>query len=81
MGGGAVGADTILDGHKAPFIPAEGRVDDAAVIAQVAVNDGEIFLLHSAGFKQLAEFAGDFGFLGEDDDAAGFAVEAMNQVG
>ena len=80
LGGGAVGADAVFDGDLALLILAERRVNQAVVVAHVAVDDGEIFLPDGAAFPDFAEFAGGFGIFGDDDDAAGFAVEAVDEM-
>ena len=80
MGGRAVGTHAVFDGDLAVLIPAERRINQAVVVADVAVNDGEVFLLDGAGFPDFAEFAGGFGIFGDDDDAAGFAVEAVDEM-
>ena len=79
LGERAVGADAVLDGDAAALVPAERRVNQPVVIAHAAVNDGEVFLLDGAGFPDFAQFAGGFGIFGDEDDAAGFAVEAVDE--
>jgi len=79
LGGRAVGADAILDGDAAALVPAERRVNQAVAVAHVAVNDGKVFLLDGAGFPDFAQLAGGFGIFGDEDDAAGFAVEAVDE--
>ena len=81
MGGRAVGADTVLDGDAAALVLAERRVNQSVIVANMAVDDGEVFFLDGAGFPDFAEFAGGHGIFGDDDDAAGFAVEAVDQMG
>jgi hypothetical protein len=81
LGGRAVGADAILDGDAAALVPAERRVNQAMVVAHVAMNDGKVFLLDGAGFPDFSQLAGGFGIFGDEDDAAGFAVEAVDEVG
>ncbi len=78
LGGRAVGADAVFDGDDAALVFAERRVNQAVVVADVAVDDGEVFFLDGAGFPDFAEFAGGFGIFGDDNDAAGFAVEAVD---
>ena len=46
----------------------------------MAVNDGEIFFDDGAGLPNFAKFAGGVGIFGEQDDAAGFAVEPVDEV-
>ena len=81
LGGCAVGTHAVLDGNNAALVLAEGRINQAVVVANVAVDDGEVFLLDGAGFPDFAEFAGDFGIFCDDDDAAGFPVEAVDEMG
>ena len=78
---GAVGTHAVFDGDLALLIPAERRINQAVVVADATMDDGEIFLLNGAGFPDFAEFAGGRGIFGDDDDAAGFAVEAVDQMG
>ena len=78
LGRRAVGADAVFDGDMAVLIPAERRINQAVVVTDVAVDDGEIFFFDGAGFPDFSEFAGDFGIFGDEDDAAGFAVEAVD---
>ena len=81
LGGGAVGADAVFDGHDAGFVFTQRGVDDPLLRRDVAVDEGEVFFLHEAGFPDLGEFAGGDGIFGEEDEAGGFAVEAVDQVG
>jgi hypothetical protein len=80
LGRRAVGTDAVLDGDPALFIPAEGRVNQAVVIGDMAVDDGKVFLPDDAGFPDASELAGDGGIFCDNDDAAGFAVEAVDQM-
>jgi hypothetical protein len=81
LGGRAVGPDAILDGNAAVFVLAEGRVNQSVVVTHVAVDDGEVFFLDGAGFPDFSQLAGNSGIFGDDDDAAGFAVEAVDEMG
>ncbi len=76
----AVGPDAILDEDAAGFVPAERRVNDPLLRRNVAVDDGEIFLLDGAAFENFPQLAGDLGIFGDDDDAAGLAVEPVDQM-
>lgn len=80
LGGRAVGADTILDGHAAEFVPTERRINQTVVVTHMAVDDGEVFLLDGARFPDFADFAGSGGIFGDEYYAAGFTVEAVNQT-
>ena len=81
LGGRAVGTHAVFDGDMAALVPAERRINQAVVVADATVDDGEIFFLDGAGFPDFPEFAGDFGIFGDEDDAAGFAVEAVDEMG
>ena len=80
-GGGAVRADAVFDYDGAFFIFAEGTVQNGVIGGGPAVDDGEIFFFDGAGFPTAAEFAGGGGVFGNDDHAAGFAVEPVYEVG
>ena len=80
LGRRAVGTDAILDGDEAALVLAERRVDEAVVVVDVAVDDGEVFLPDGAGFPDFSQLAGQGGVFGDEDDAAGFAVEAVDQI-
>ena len=80
LGGRAVGTDAVFDGDLALLILAERRVNQAVVVADAAVDDGEVFLLDGAGFPDFTQLAGDGGIFGDDDDAAGFPVEAIDET-
>jgi len=81
LGGRAVGANAVLDGDAAALIPAERGFNQAVAVAHVPADDGQVFLLDGAAFKDFPEFTGGLGIFGDEDDAAGFAVEAVNQMG
>jgi len=49
------------------------------VVGNMAVNDGEIFLGDTASFESFAKGAGGLGILGNEHDAAGFAVETVDE--
>ena len=80
LGGGAVGADAVFDGDAALLVFAQRGVDDAMVAGHEAVDDGEVFFLDGTGFPDFAEFTGGFRIPGDDNNAAGFAVEAVDQM-
>ena len=80
LGGRAVVTHAILDCHAAALVPAKRHVNQAVVVADEAVNDGKIFLLDDAGFPEFAEFTGNFRILGNDNNAAGFAVKAIDKM-
>lgn len=75
-----VGANAILDGDFALFVLAQRRVYPPGILAHVSVDDGEVFFLDGAVFPHPAEGAGGFGIFGHHNDAAGFAVQTVNQV-
>ena len=80
-GRGAVGSHAILDGDDAGLVAAKRRVDDGLLGGEFAVDDGEVTLFHSAGFPLAAQVQGGGGVLRHEDEAAGFAVEAIDQLG
>ena len=77
--GRAVGPDAVLDEDAAEFILAERRVNGSRLRRDVAVDNGVIFLLDGAALQNFSQLAGDFGIFGDDDDAAGFAVETVDR--
>ena len=79
LGGRAVVTHAIFHCDDAALVLAERRVNQAVVVADAAVDDGQIFFLDGAGFPDFSEFAGGFGIFGDEDDAAGFPVEAIDQ--
>ena len=80
LGGSTVGPDAVFDGDSAGVVFAEGRVDDALVIADKAVDEGDIVLFNLPAFPDSPQFAsGDFGF-GDESDAAGFTVQPVDQL-
>lgn len=76
----ATGPHAIFHGDAAVFIPAQRRVNDAVVLAHVAVDDGKVFFFDRAAFQNFSECAGGCGIFCNDDHAAGFAVEAIDEV-
>src|SRR6185369_8006097 len=80
-GGRAVGPDPVFDGDNAVVIFAEWSIDDAMVVADMAVDDGLVLLLHGAIFEGFAEFAGGGSIFRDQDDAAGFTVQPIDQIG
>jgi hypothetical protein len=67
-----------VDAHAAGPEFAEGGVDPAAVRGGDAVDEGEVGLADLAAVEPAVEVAMGPGVLGEDDDAAGAAVEAVD---
>ena len=80
LGRRAIGADAVLDGDKTVVILAEGRINQAVIVAHAAVDDGKVFLLDGAGLEDFAKFAGGSWIFGDENDAAGFAVEAVDET-
>jgi hypothetical protein len=79
LGRRAVGTHAVFDGDDAALVFAERRINQAVAVADVAVDDGEVFFLDGTGFPDFSQLAGDFGIFGDEDDAAGFPVEAVDQ--
>jgi hypothetical protein len=62
-------------------VAADGQVHDAGRLFQGAPCEGEVFLADGVG-RKLRDEAGDGGFvLGDDEDAGGVLVEAMDDAG
>src|SRR4051812_17800742 len=80
-GGGAVRSYAVLYGDAAFFILAQGGVDYSMLVFYISMHDGQIHLLDFAVFPNAAQIQG--GWVGFRDyrDAAGFAIEAIYQVG
>ncbi len=78
---GTVSAHAVFDGDNAVFVLAQRRVNEAVILAHVAVDDGEVFFFNRAAFQNFSEFARDDGIFRHDDHAAGFAVETVDEVG
>src|ERR1035437_2588963 len=81
LGGCAVGADAIFDGDGAGLVFAERGVNQSMVFADVAVDDGQVFLEDGACFPDFAEFTSNDGIFGDEDEAGSFAVEPVDEVG
>src|ERR1051325_1341365 len=79
--GRAVRADAVFDGHGARLVLAERRVDEVGMGRDVSVDDREVAFGDRAGFPNAAEFTGGGKGLGDDDDAAGVAIETVDQAG
>ena len=79
--GGAVGADAVFDGDDAGLVPAERGVNGPRLRRHMAVDDGEVFFPHGAGFPDFGQLARGNRIFGDEDEAGGFAVETMDQVG
>lgn len=76
----AVFADAIFHGDDAAFVLAERRVNRPLLRRDVAVDDGEIFFFDGAAFDDFSEFAGGLGIFCDEDNAAGLAVETVDQM-
>ncbi len=80
-GGAAVGA---AGGHAgaADEVAGDGEVDGDVVLGDVAVDEGEVGLVRPGGAgEHLAELAVGAVVLGDDDEAAGLLVEAVDDAG
>jgi hypothetical protein len=80
LGGRTIGADAIFDGDNTAFVFAKGHINEAVIFGNVAVDDGEIFFLDEAIFEGFSEFAGGSGIFRDQNNAAGFAVEAIDKI-
>lgn len=77
----AVLANTIFNRHGASDIPAQRGVDDKLIRSHMAVDDGGIFFFHLPVFPDSSEFTGGRGVFGDEHQAAGFAIQAIDQMG
>ena len=59
---------------------AQRRVNQSVFLAHMAMDNGEIFFFDGAAFQNFSQFAGDCGIFCDDDNAAGFAVETVDQM-
>ena len=78
-GGQACGADTIFDGDAAVRVRAERSFNKARAV-ELAVDNRKIFFVNGAGFPEFAEAHSGFEVFGNDDDAACFAIEAVDEM-
>lgn len=78
--GRTIRAHRVLDGDDARFVLAQRRVDETVLLANMPMNNGGVFFFHGARFPNGAELAGGFGIFCNDDEAARFAVEAVDQM-
>ena len=76
----AVGPDAIFDRDFARFVPAERFVNQSIGHADMSLDDGEIFFLHGASFPDFSQRLRRRVGFGHQYNAAGFAVEAVDQV-
>jgi hypothetical protein len=80
---GAGGAAFFRDGHflAVDGMAADGEIDRAGGFGRGAPHEGEVFLLDGVG-GELGDEGGDGLFvLGDDEDAGGVFVEAMDDAG
>jgi hypothetical protein len=76
----AVGTHAISDRDAAVFIFAQRRVNHSLLCPNMAVDDGQIFFFDGAAFENFSQYARGFGIFGDDDHAAGLAVEPVDQM-
>lgn len=77
----SVGPDTVLDGDDAGFVTAQRSHDFPRIIRRMAMDPGLVVLLHPALLEEPAESSGGASRFGNQDDAAGFAVQPVDQPG
>src|ERR1022692_3870182 len=73
----AAGAHAVFDGDDARFILAQRRVNNPLLRRDVSVDDGAILFFNGTVFQNFSEFTRDLGIFGNNDHAAGFAVQAV----
>ncbi len=77
----SVRTDTIFDGDRTSVILAEWRINKPVVLEKMAVDNGQVFFSNGAAFENSSKFAGGPGVFGNQYDAAGFAVQAVDETG
>ena len=79
-GGATVGASC---GHAgaADEVAGNGEIDGGVVFFEVAVEEGDVGLGDLAAGEHLAEFAVGAVVFGDEDEAAGELVEAVDDAG
>ena len=75
----AVGSDTIFDGDAAVRVGAERRLDEARAI-EFTVNDREVLLVDRTSFPEFAQAHPSLELFGDDNDAACFAIETIDEM-
>lgn len=81
LGRGAIGPDAIFNGNAAVEVFAKGSIDAPLLRCDVAVDDGYIFFVDFPGFPNAAKIAGCSRVFGNDHEAGGFAIQAVDEVG
>ena len=73
--------DGVFDRDGGMHILAKRRADGEAVAREMSVDDGLVVLFDLAMLPKFAQLSGGFDFLGDKGNSAGFAVQAIDQVG
>lgn len=61
-------------------VTAERGIDGLGISGWMSVDDGEVGLFYGSRFPSFAEGFGGGVLFGDDDDAGGFPVEAVDEV-
>src|SRR5271165_23842 len=79
---GGAGSGVASGGHAgaADGIAGDRGVDGAVILLEVAVDERDVRLAHLAAGKHLAQLEMRGIVAGDDDEAAGLLVEAMNDA-
>lgn len=75
----AGGGDAVLDGDAAGGVGSERGFDGAGIVAGVSINDGEVLFEDLASFPEVGEFGGGLAEFGDEDQAAGLTVQAVDR--
>ena len=82
-----LGVFGVLDGYRtgndamaAVFtrIGSEAGAAGPFILRRIAADDGEVAFVHAAGFEEFAVGAKCAGAFGEEENAGGFGIEAMD---
>jgi len=76
----AIWPHAILNRDAAAHVFAQGRVNDSVLAGHVATHNGQILLFDQPAFPKAPQLAGRFILLGQQDNTAGFAIQAIDQV-
>jgi len=76
----AIRPHAILNRDAAAKVFAQGRVNDCVLAGHVATHYGQILFFDQPAFPETPQLAGRFILLGQEDNTAGFAIQAIHQV-
>ncbi len=75
-----IGADTVFDRDRAPFVFSERGVNETVRIRHVSVDQSDVLLLNFPLLPQASQSSGRLGVFCDDGDAAGLTVQTIHQL-